>query len=140
MPKYRNDSTGTTYRLTNWSGEKETVEPGETIRTYQELTEDDFTLISAKPYYNETLKVTQPSGAGPHDVSLHKKTDRLEIYNESSFDIRVFFNSKSNTPATRVFASSNRTFSDLKNRFNSVHLEFDGSVGSGELTLTQFRE
>lgn len=140
MPKYQNDSSDTTYRVENWSGEKVNVGPGDTVRTYKELTESDFSIVSQKPYYKNTVQVTKPTGAADRTISLNKKTNNLEIYNESSFAMRVFFNSKSNKPGTEILSSTYRTFEGIKNYASSIVLSFDGSIASGEVVVTEFKE
>jgi hypothetical protein len=49
MPTYRNDSTSKSFRLYNISGERQTILPTESIKTYEQDIPSDLTLTSDAP-------------------------------------------------------------------------------------------
>jgi len=55
MPKYRNDSVETSYMVKTINGGFKPIPPGETVETYDALTEPTWTLISDEPYLEEYI-------------------------------------------------------------------------------------
>lgn len=139
MPTYRNDSSTTAYLVKNTAGQQVSVEPGDTIQTYQILDSiPDMTEISETPYWNPAKGTHDITSSGDDvEVTLDSATDEVEIWNDSSAEITIYLNSKSNTPGLRVPIGTSRIIKQLRDRVSKLILAVSAAISSGECTVTE---
>ena len=147
MPTYRNDGNAA-QKVTNTDGRTVSVFPGGIVQTYYMFADDGdpWKKISNEPYYNHVLALTQPTGSEDVTINLKSNTDRIEIYNVSSYSVSVYLNFKENTPARVVPSGSVVKIPErsdepsIKNKVSSLVLGFDGSISSGQVKVSEFKD
>lgn len=141
MPTYRNDSSATRY-ATDTSNRQVAVAPGETVEVDYLLTAADWTKTADTPYYNPVLaadNTISSTGTGdPATINLQDKTDKVEIYNNSSADITLLLNAAGNTPGHQVPADTIRTIEGLRGYVDTIILQFSVAVSAGEIVVHEF--
>ena len=145
MPTYTNDSNATRV-VTNSAHQVVHVAPGESVSTYDLLTAANWTKTTDSPYYNHVLAVTQPTGSDDATVTLQANTDRVEIYNVSSYTVSCYINAKANTPARLIPSGSvisipeRSSESSIKDRISALVLSFGGIITAGQVNVTEFED
>jgi len=142
MPTYKNNST-LDHQMRNLDNNLIRVEPTESIETYYLYDLANVTLIAATPYFNPVALITQPASIGAGDdttITLGSKTDILEVFNNSSYDITIFLTALANTPGIIVPAGTLRNIRDLYERVAAVIIQFAGAVTAGEVIITELEE
>jgi hypothetical protein len=141
MPTYRND-TEVSYKVKDTDNREQTIQPGDSIQTYQMLDIPGITLTAAAPYFNPSEGVHDVTSTGPGDdktIIFDPSTKEIEIWNESEADITCFLRATANTPGLKILANSIRNISELEGLADRVVLQFTAVVIFGQCYLTELR-
>lgn len=121
-PTWRNDNDFTV-KVTNFSGEVQTVLPGESVKSYDNLLPDGFTQTDTTPIATPTYAWSAlPIGANKSgEVVLGKRTTSLEIANRTGSSGECYLRFDSYTGPTAALLQPNSTITFAKaDVFNKV--------------------
>lgn len=149
MPTYKNNTANDitfSYLDSNNIRQNVLLEAGESyISEYTLPNPGGFglTTVANTPYYNPFKSVDGITSTGVGDdqtISLDTNTDEIEIWNDSPSDITLFLQSISNTPGIIIPKYSSRTIDGLRNKINTVIMQFSLAVVSGECYFSEMKK
>lgn len=129
MPTFQNDNDFAV-RVTNYSGEAQVVQPGHSVKSYQDLTLDGFSQSSVSPVDSPTFNwnvVMIGVAGGSSTVTLGKRITGLEIFNrvDSSGEVDIHFNNATGSRAALLLPGRGISFakSDIWGKVSTVIVE-----------------
>ncbi len=129
MPTFRNDND-VSMRVTNISGEAQTVFPGESVVSYQDLSTDGFTETDSDPIDSPTRVwnvVMIGAEGGNETITIGKRLTGLEIFNrsDSSGEVDIHFNSTDGPRAALLIPGRSISFTkdDIWGRVSTIIVE-----------------
>lgn len=138
MPTYRNDSTTTSYLLKNIGGKTVQVDRGDTIQTYEILSQDGLTQIDPAPYWNPVLANASVvfTAAGSKTVAIADlaQVQAVKIWQVSGCNVEVYRRDQANTPSACKLRPGDSATLTLRGRTDQLVLVADGA---GACTVIQ---
>ncbi len=135
MPTYKRDANESVAEAMDTTGTKRFVSPGESIQTY-DILGPGWTKTSDEPFYNPALAVHADIDGLSHTISLHGRTQSVEVWNNSPAICECYFNFLANTPGIRVEPYGIRVL-PTRRRVSNLILEFSDAVVAGNVIVTE---